>query len=106
VQSRVYVQVQHLFKGAPDLLDKFKDFLPDAVSSGSGPSWPPILLHDRQDNPENRPPSVRTGPLEALYPMPPDGGGGPIADYAPGSVSFPSHLDLAKHPENSFYFRR
>ena len=35
-QSQVYVQVQHLFKDAPDLLAEFKDFLPDAASTGAG----------------------------------------------------------------------
>lgn len=30
-QSQVYVQVQMLFKDAPDLLGEFKDFLPEAV---------------------------------------------------------------------------
>ncbi|KAG6868490.1 hypothetical protein C0993_002028 [Termitomyces sp. T159_Od127] len=33
-ESQVYVQVQLLFKDAPDLLDEFKDFLPEAVASG------------------------------------------------------------------------
>jgi paired amphipathic helix protein Sin3a len=44
-QSQVYVQVQHLFKDAPDLLLEFKDFLPDAVSAGAGPSGLSILPH-------------------------------------------------------------
>jgi paired amphipathic helix protein Sin3a len=39
----VYVQVQHLFKDAPDLLVEFKDFLPDAASTGAGHSGLPIL---------------------------------------------------------------
>ncbi|KAI0718857.1 hypothetical protein C8T65DRAFT_637162 [Cerioporus squamosus] len=30
-QSQVYAQVQMLFKDAPDLMDEFKDFLPEAV---------------------------------------------------------------------------
>ncbi|KAF8226309.1 hypothetical protein L208DRAFT_1302590 [Tricholoma matsutake] len=41
--SQVYVQVQHLFKDAPDLLIEFKDFLPDAASTGAGQSGLPIL---------------------------------------------------------------
>ncbi|KAJ3415607.1 Transcriptional regulatory protein sin3 [Chytridiales sp. JEL 0842] len=35
--QEVYAQVQILFKGAPDLLDEFKQFLPDNGSSGSTP---------------------------------------------------------------------
>jgi hypothetical protein len=58
---------------------------------------------DRQANPEK---SVWTAPLEASYLMPPDGGGAPIADYIPSSMSCLSHLDLAKHSENSFYSNR
>ncbi|KAF9567836.1 hypothetical protein CPC08DRAFT_680594 [Agrocybe pediades] len=34
---QVYVQVQMLFKDAPDLLAEFKDFLPEAVPVGMGP---------------------------------------------------------------------
>ncbi|KAG6919038.1 hypothetical protein DXG01_009748 [Tephrocybe rancida] len=41
-QSQVYVQVQLLFKEAPDLLAEFKDFLPDAVASGQN-QGPAIL---------------------------------------------------------------
>ncbi|CAK5281760.1 unnamed protein product [Mycena citricolor] len=38
----VFVQVQHLFKDAPDLLTEFRLFLPEfaAVESQSTPSWP------------------------------------------------------------------
>ncbi|KDR85669.1 hypothetical protein GALMADRAFT_234672 [Galerina marginata CBS 339.88] len=41
--SQVYVQVQMLFKDAPDLLAEFKDFLPDAVPGGLLPSGVAIL---------------------------------------------------------------
>ncbi|RDB29628.1 Paired amphipathic helix protein pst1 [Hypsizygus marmoreus] len=41
--SQVYVQVQHLFKDAPDLLAEFKDFLPDAGPAVSGQPGPAIL---------------------------------------------------------------
>ncbi|KAF9469764.1 histone deacetylase complex, SIN3 component [Collybia nuda] len=41
--SQVYVQVQLLFKDAPDLLAEFKDFLPEAVGAGSGQSGVVIL---------------------------------------------------------------
>src|SRR5688572_27113165 len=34
MQSQVYVQVEMLFKDAPDLLAEFKDFLPDAIGPG------------------------------------------------------------------------
>ncbi|KAG6876148.1 hypothetical protein C0992_000678 [Termitomyces sp. T32_za158] len=38
-QSQVYVQVQLLFKDAPDLLAEFKDFLPEAVAGqNQGPA--------------------------------------------------------------------
>jgi paired amphipathic helix protein Sin3a len=37
MQSQVYVQVQMLFKDAPDLLDEFKDFLPE-ILGGSVPT--------------------------------------------------------------------
>lgn len=37
-QSQVYVQVQLLFKDAPELLAEFKDFLPEAVASGQNQS--------------------------------------------------------------------
>ncbi|KAH7914733.1 hypothetical protein BJ138DRAFT_1170371 [Hygrophoropsis aurantiaca] len=36
--SQVYVQVQVLFKDAPDLLSEFKDFLPEVSLALSGPS--------------------------------------------------------------------
>ncbi|KAI9057085.1 hypothetical protein FKP32DRAFT_1584352 [Trametes sanguinea] len=39
-QSQVYAQVQMLFKDAPDLMDEFKDFLPEA----SAPPGPPAGL--------------------------------------------------------------
>ncbi|KAH9944008.1 uncharacterized protein BXZ73DRAFT_86987 [Epithele typhae] len=39
-QSQVYAQVQMLFKDAPDLMDEFKDFLPEAVP----PSHPAGLV--------------------------------------------------------------
>ncbi|KAF8204474.1 hypothetical protein K438DRAFT_1905542 [Mycena galopus ATCC 62051] len=47
--SQVYVQVQHLFKDAPDLLGEFKAFLPEMLGGQgglvilpqpSGPPWP------------------------------------------------------------------
>lgn len=38
LQSQVYVQVQLLFKDAPDLLSEFKDFLPEALGPGAAPS--------------------------------------------------------------------
>ncbi|KAJ7292716.1 histone deacetylase complex, SIN3 component [Mycena rebaudengoi] len=34
--SQVYVQVQHLFKDAPDLLAEFKAFLPEIIGGGQG----------------------------------------------------------------------
>ncbi|KAH0591154.1 hypothetical protein H2248_001252 [Termitomyces sp. 'cryptogamus'] len=37
-QSQVYVQVQLLFKDAPDLLAEFKDFLPEAAATGQNQS--------------------------------------------------------------------
>ncbi|KAG5647682.1 hypothetical protein DXG03_008405 [Asterophora parasitica] len=40
--SQVYVQVQLLFKDAPDLLAEFKDFLPEAVPGGVGQG--PVIL--------------------------------------------------------------
>ncbi|PFH52285.1 hypothetical protein AMATHDRAFT_74340 [Amanita thiersii Skay4041] len=39
----VYLQVQLLFKDAPDLLAEFKDFLPEAASAGPGQSGIVIL---------------------------------------------------------------
>jgi paired amphipathic helix protein Sin3a len=42
-QSQVYVQVQLLFKDAPDLLAEFKDFLPEAVGAGPGQGGVVIL---------------------------------------------------------------
>ncbi|KAI0673570.1 hypothetical protein C8Q78DRAFT_1067868 [Trametes maxima] len=39
-QSQVYAQVHMLFKDAPDLMDEFKDFLPEAA----GPSSQPVGL--------------------------------------------------------------
>ncbi|EGO30319.1 hypothetical protein SERLADRAFT_444328 [Serpula lacrymans var. lacrymans S7.9] len=36
--SQVYVQVQMLFKDAPDLLSEFKDFLPEVANASAGPS--------------------------------------------------------------------
>jgi paired amphipathic helix protein Sin3a len=38
LQSQVNVQVQMLFKDAPDLLSEFKDFLPQVLDMGSTPS--------------------------------------------------------------------
>ncbi|KAF5385000.1 hypothetical protein D9615_001214 [Tricholomella constricta] len=40
--SQVYVQVQILFKDAPELLAEFKDFLPEAIAPGPG-QGPAIL---------------------------------------------------------------
>ncbi|KAJ8464001.1 hypothetical protein ONZ45_g17389 [Pleurotus djamor] len=73
--SQVYVQVQMLFKDAPDLLDEFKDFLPEigftgppgppaimlASSSGAGPSqWTPpdISMASIADKASKRAPVV------------------------------------------------
>ena len=39
-QNPVYAQVQLLFKDAPDLLEEFKDFLPEALST----QFPPAAL--------------------------------------------------------------
>lgn len=41
--SQVYVQVQTLFKNDQDLLAEFKDFLPEAVGGGGGPSVPSVV---------------------------------------------------------------
>ncbi|KAI0324037.1 hypothetical protein GY45DRAFT_1314444 [Cubamyces sp. BRFM 1775] len=37
-QSQVYAQVQMLFKDAPDLMDEFKDFLPEAAAPPTHPA--------------------------------------------------------------------
>ncbi|KAI8981231.1 hypothetical protein BD414DRAFT_492058 [Trametes punicea] len=37
-QSQVYAQVQMLFKDAPDLMDEFKDFLPEAAAPPAHPA--------------------------------------------------------------------
>ena len=68
-QSQVYVQVQHLFKDAPDLLLEFKDFLPDAVSAGTGQSGLSILPHPPGGTvppsvPWSQPETLNTSPAE------------------------------------------
>ncbi|KAH9486320.1 Transcriptional regulatory protein SIN3 [Psilocybe cubensis] len=41
--AQVYVQVQMLFKDAPDLLAEFKDFLPEAMPGSMGPNGVHIM---------------------------------------------------------------
>ncbi|THV01430.1 hypothetical protein K435DRAFT_655423 [Dendrothele bispora CBS 962.96] len=41
--SQVYVQVQQLFKDAPDLLTEFKDFLPEIAGGNNIQTGPPML---------------------------------------------------------------
>ncbi|KAF8167408.1 hypothetical protein B0H34DRAFT_644805 [Crassisporium funariophilum] len=86
--SQVYVQVQMLFKDAPDLLAEFKDFLPEAVpghisSSGvpilpqpaGGPSWapaeasPPSAPAKKPAPPSKR--SRKRAPEKDTTPVPP-----------------------------------
>ncbi|PPQ77023.1 hypothetical protein CVT25_014839 [Psilocybe cyanescens] len=43
ITAQVYVQVQMLFKDAPDLLAEFKDFLPEAVPGAMGANGVPIM---------------------------------------------------------------
>ena len=58
LQSQVYVQVQILFKDAPDLLSEFKDFLPDAVPANIGPGGIPIMPQVSGGSWESSPPNV------------------------------------------------
>ncbi|KAJ3014687.1 Transcriptional regulatory protein sin3 [Thoreauomyces humboldtii] len=44
---KVYAQVQVLFKGAPDLLDEFKQFLPDNSNNNNGQNSNPLAAFGR-----------------------------------------------------------
>ncbi|KII93988.1 hypothetical protein PLICRDRAFT_99544 [Plicaturopsis crispa FD-325 SS-3] len=92
--SQVYVQVQILFKDAPDLLGEFKDFLPEVLGVGSaasgtigilpqpsgmdthGPSWskPEVGLASDREKTNKRPAASkrRKRPVEPeIAPVPP-----------------------------------
>ncbi|KAI9346076.1 hypothetical protein DFJ73DRAFT_482536 [Zopfochytrium polystomum] len=75
--QEVYDQVQGLFKGSPDLLDEFKQFLPDTSQANqdrppAGPSrMPPVGNFPSVAPNDPRPPTAKKGPKRTPQSQPP-----------------------------------
>lgn len=76
LQAQVYLQVQHLFKDAPDLLSEFKVFLGEVIG---GPA--------------------QSGPV--LLPQPGGGGGGTSPWLPPANTASSPGVAPAKKPQSS-----
>ncbi|KAI9028606.1 hypothetical protein DFJ74DRAFT_659454 [Hyaloraphidium curvatum] len=87
--QEVYNQVQILFKGAPDLLEEFKQFLPDnnAPNAGGGLFGPPPSMGSGPPRATNA--VLGTMPNGMAVPMPRSGPLPPVGNFGPGGMDQP-----------------